>query len=148
MIDALARVVFGGVSLTSVALSRASDGRDLTFRQWWAIVIVGESADGCRVGEVARRMGASIQATSRLLRRLEGRGLLSLTRGESDRRATVARPTPEGSRFLVAVLSHRRALLAELARGIDPSTPADEVLDELAGRLAAKSRSPRGVGSE
>ena len=95
MIDALAHIVFGGVALTSAALDHATEGRDLTFTQWWAIVIVGESDDPHRVGEIARRMDATVQATSHLLRRLEGRRLISLTRDEDDRRATLARLTPE-----------------------------------------------------
>lgn len=140
MIDALARIAFGGVALTSAALDQATEGRELTFTQWWAVVIVGESDEGCRVGEVARRMNAAVQATSHLLRRLERRGLISLARDERDRRATVARLTPEGSRFRAAVLAHRRELLAEAARGIDPSAPADEVLGELASRFTTYHR--------
>jgi len=140
MIDALAHIVFGGVALTSAALDHATDGRDLTFTQWWAIVIVGESDDGHRVGAVARRMGASVQATSHLLRRLEGRGFISLTRDERDRRATIAQLTPKGSGLRVAVLAHRRELLAELAQGVDASAPAWQVLQELAGRFGALGR--------
>lgn len=140
MIDALARIVFGGVALTSAALDHATDGRDLTFTQWWAIVIVGETADGHRVGSVARRMNATVQATSHLLRRLEGRGLISLTRDERDRRATVVRLTSEGAHFRADVLAHRREALAKLARGIDPSAPAGEVLEELARRFEGSGR--------
>jgi DNA-binding MarR family transcriptional regulator len=140
MVDALARIVFGGVALTSQALERAAVGRDLTFTQWWAIAIVGESDPGLRVGDVARRTDATLQATSHLLRRLEDRGLLSLTRDENDRRATVARLSPEGARFRAAVLAHRRELLAVMARGLDPSAPADEFLGELARRFAEYQR--------
>jgi DNA-binding MarR family transcriptional regulator len=140
MVDALARIVFGGVALTSQALDHAAQGRDLTFTQWWAIAIVGEADTGLRVGDVARRMNATLQATSHLLRRLEDRGLLSLARDEQDRRATVARLTPEGVGFRAAVLAHRRELLAGMARGLDPSAPADEFLSELAGRFAAYHR--------
>ena len=140
MVDALARIVFGGVALTSQALDHAFEGRDLTFTQWWAIAIVGESDTGCRVGDVARRMSASLQATSHLLRRLEDRRLLSLTRDEQDRRATVARLTAEGALLRTAVMAHRRELLADMARGIDTSAPADEVLAELARRFATYHR--------
>ncbi len=140
MVDALARIVFGGVALTSQALDRAAVGRDLTFTQWWAIAIVGEADSGLRVGDVARRMDATLQATSHLLRRLEDRGLLSLARDEQDRRATVAQLTPEGVRFRGAVLAHRRELLAVMARGLDPSAPADEFLGELARRFKTYPR--------
>jgi DNA-binding MarR family transcriptional regulator len=140
MVDALARIVFGGVALTTVALDHASKGRDLTFTQWWAIAIVGESDSGLRVGEVARSMNAALQGTSHLLRRLEDRGLLSLTRDEKDRRATVAQLSPDGARLRAAVMAHRRELLAGMARSLDPSAPADEVLGELARRFAAYRR--------
>ena len=140
MVDALARIVFGGVALTSQALDHAFEGRDLTFTQWWAIAIVGESDTGRRVGDVAHRMNATLQATSHLLRRLEDRRLLSLTRDEEDRRATVAQLSPEGARLRVAVLAHRHDLLAGMARGLDPSAPADEFLGELARRFAEYQR--------
>ena len=87
LVDALARIVFGGVALTSQALDHIAQRRDLTFTQWWAIAIVGKDDTGLRVGNVARRINASLQATSHLLRRLEDRGLLSLARDEQDRRA-------------------------------------------------------------
>jgi len=92
------------------------------------------------VGEVAHRMNATLQATSHLLRRLEDRGLLSLTRDQNDRRATVAQLSPEGAHLRAAVLARRRELLAGMARGLDPSAPADEVLVELARRFAAYPR--------
>ena len=140
MVDALARIVFGGVAVTSQALERAAVGRDLTFTQWWAIAIVGESEKGRRVGDVARRTDATLQATSHLLRRLEDRGLLTLARDEQDRRASVAQLSPEGARLRAAVLAHRRELLAGMARGLDPSAPADEFLGELARRFAEYQR--------
>ena len=95
---------------------------------------------GLRVGDVARRTDATLQATSHLLRRLEDRGLLSLTRDENDRRATVAQLSPEGARLRAAVLAHRRELLAGMARDLDPSAPADEFLGELARRFAEYQR--------
>jgi hypothetical protein len=45
-----------------------------------------------------------------------------------------------GRRFRTAVLAHRRELLAELARGLDPSVPAHEVFGELAIRFSRFGR--------
>ena len=64
-------LVIAGVALTSVAISGARPGFDLTFPQWRVLVVLGEATDGARIGTVARRVGVTLPATSRQLRRLE-----------------------------------------------------------------------------
>jgi DNA-binding MarR family transcriptional regulator len=123
--DALAqlveRIAVGAVSLTARALAEADPGAELTFPQWRAIVVLGERADGARVGEVATRVGVTIPATSRLLRRLERRGLVALRVDEQDRRATRARLTDGGAAVRAAILEHRQGVLREVvARLGDP----------------------------
>ena len=117
----LERIVVGAVGLTTRALAQADAGFELTFPQWRALLVLGEDADGARVGEVATRVGVTVPATSRLLRRLERRGLTALSVDEQDRRATRARLTDRGGSVRAAILAHRRAALREVASALrDP----------------------------
>ena len=140
IVDWLAGIVFGGVAITSTALQAVTDGQELTFTQWRAIVRVGEREDGCRVGEVAARLNAALPATSRLLRRLERRGLLTLERDEHDRRATRARLTESGATLRSSVLAYRKAEIAAIVDEVQPTDAADPVLRELAARFNARGQ--------
>jgi DNA-binding MarR family transcriptional regulator len=114
----LERVVIGAVGVTTRALTQAAPGVELTFPQWRALLVVGERADGARVGEVAARVGVGLPATSRLLRRLERRGLLRLAMDETDRRATRAQLTTQGWEVRGAILGFRRHALREIATAL------------------------------
>lgn len=140
IVDWLAGIVLGGVAITTTALARASDGQELTFTQWRAILFVGDAEEGCRVGEVASMLGAALPATSRLLRRLERRGLLTLERDERDRRATRARLTDEGSSLRAAVLDYRKAEIAAIVEEVEAPAAASRVLRDLAHRFRARGQ--------
>ncbi len=113
--DHLERIAVGTVGLTTRALAHADAGFELTFPQWRALLVLGENEDGARVGEMATRVGVTVPATSRLLRRLERRGLTTLSMDEQDRRATRARLTDRGRSVRAAILGHRLAALREVA---------------------------------
>lgn len=113
--DLLERIVLAGVAITTRALTEASPGFDLTFPQWRALLVVGERPDGTTVSEVARRIGVTLPATSRQLRRLERRGLVSLRRDERDRRAARVQLTAAGLATRGAILAFRRRRIAETA---------------------------------
>ncbi len=130
--DALERLVVAGVALTSVAISGARPGFELTFPQWRVLVVLGEATDGARMGTVAHRVGVTLPATSRQLRRLERRGLVSVGRDELDRRAAVARLTPEGAAVRDAIVAYRRERLA----AVSALFLADEAFGPALGRLA------------
>ena len=132
---ALERLVFAGVALTSRALAEATPGLELTIPQWRALVVLGEASDGARVGEVAHALGGSLPATSRLLRRLERRGLLSAHRDEADHRATRVRLTPEGRRVRGAIVAYRRRTILRVARAAAPSLEMTAELERLAAAI-------------
>jgi DNA-binding MarR family transcriptional regulator len=142
VVDWLEGIVFGGVAITASALEHATDGQEITFTQWRAILVVGEHEQGCRVGEVAGFVNASLPTTSRLLRRLERRGLLTLERDEQDRRATRARLTEAGVRTRSAVLAYRRGEIAAIVDDVKPPAPAERALRQLAERFDARGHAP------
>ena len=114
----LERIAVGAVGLTTRALALADTGLELTFPQWRALLVLGEESDGARIGEVAARVGVTLPATGRLLRRLERRGLTALPIDELDRRATRARLTDRGRTVRETILAHRRAALRQIAAGL------------------------------
>jgi len=119
-IGALERIVIGSVGITTQALAQAAPDVELTFSQWRTLLILGDSSSGHRVSEVAARVGVTLPATSRLLRRLERRGLVALTPDEADRRATRATLTGHGAEVRDAILAFRRAALRDVAEHAGP----------------------------
>jgi DNA-binding MarR family transcriptional regulator len=133
---ALERLVFAGVALTSRALAEATPGLELTIPQWRALVVLGEAPHGARVGEVAHALGGSLPGTSRLLRRLERRGLLSAERDQADRRATRVQLTAEGRRVRNAIVAYRRRGIRSVVRAAPPSLELTVELERLASAIA------------
>lgn len=126
VIDALEAIVMAGVAITAEVLAR-SEVTDLTLPMWRVLVVLGADGRGATVSEVARRISVTVPATSRQLRRLAGRGLVSLGVDERDHRAVRARLTDAGVAFRADVLRRRRATLARAigSAEVSPSTRAE-----------------------
>jgi DNA-binding MarR family transcriptional regulator len=74
---------------------------DLTNTQYNALRILrGAGADGASCGEIGERMVTAESDITRLLDRLEARGLITRCRGEKDRRVVRARITVPGLQLL------------------------------------------------
>jgi DNA-binding MarR family transcriptional regulator len=102
--DDLERIAIGMVGLTTRALAHA---------------------ERARIGEVAARVGGTLPATGRLLRRLERRDLVALATDDADRRATRARLTERGLAMRETILSHRRGVLETVAEKLRQSDRLD-----------------------
>jgi DNA-binding MarR family transcriptional regulator len=77
---------------------------NLSHSQYNALRILrGAGPNGLACQEVAERMISRDPDITRLLDRLEGRGLVTRTRDQQDRRVVMARITPEGQRLLEAL---------------------------------------------
>ncbi len=133
-IGALERIVIGSVGITTQALAQAAPDVELTFSQWRALLVLADPPSGYRVGEVAARVGVTLPATSRLLRRLERRGLVALAPDEADRRATRATLTAHGAEVRDAILAFRRAALRDIAVQAGTARPrlSARAIDSLA----------------
>ena len=73
---------------------------DLSPAQYNVLRILRGSSGGLTCGEIGKRMITRDPDITRLLDRLEERGLISRSRDTKDRRTVVARITPEGLRLL------------------------------------------------
>ena len=105
-------VVVGAVAVTARSISEVDD--DLTLLQWRALVVIGLEPEGISVGDVASRIGARSSAVSRLLGRLQRRGLVERRRHPDDRRSTRIRLTTDGATLVGLVMARRRGLLRSL----------------------------------
>jgi DNA-binding MarR family transcriptional regulator len=135
--ESLERIILAGVALTTVAFSSAQPDFELTFPQWRALVILGDAPDGVRIGEVARLVGVTLPATSRQLRRLERRGLVSVQRDARDRRAARAALTPEGRAARSAILEYRKARVVKAATSFESNASLRRELARIADQLDA-----------
>jgi DNA-binding MarR family transcriptional regulator len=134
--DAVERLLRAGIGTTALAIGQVHGSADLTLSQWRTLVIAF-GLDGIRVGELAGRLGISVPSASRLVRRVEDRGLLTATRDDGDRRATIVRPTRAGRNLIETVMARRRALVSS-ALDEPPriaSEDAARVLSVIADRL-------------
>lgn len=138
-LDALEAIVVAGVALMTEVLASAPDAFDLTLPMWRVLVILSARPDGATVSEVSRRIGVTVPATSRQLRRLAGRGLVSLETDERDHRAVRARLTDAGTSLSSEVLRARREALATALRPLGLSDVTVRELGAIAVLLRPRS---------
>ena len=102
--DCPEEAVFVGLLRTTDILSRALvtvlKTEDLSANQYNVLRILRGSPDGLPCGEIASRMITRDPDITRLLDRLEKRGLISRCRETKDRRMVMARITPQGFKLL------------------------------------------------
>ena len=91
------------------------------------------------MGEVAQRVGTTPPSASRLVRRLERRGLVSSERDETDRRAIIIRPTPAGTDLWSTLVDHRQQLIARLLDDL-PRPLSEAMVDDVETLQAAFAR--------
>jgi DNA-binding MarR family transcriptional regulator len=130
VVAAVERVILGGVAITARALD--GEAEDLTLSQWRVLTILGEEAAHAHVRGVGDRVGVSAPSASRLLRRLEDRGLIALERDPRDRRYMRVHLTLAGQTVRDRVLGRRRLLIQEALGRADGRLPAN-----LLGAIAA-----------
>lgn len=117
--SALERIVYGGVAITNLAL--AETALEITLPQWRVLVVVGESSDGAAVSEIAGRIGAAVSPASKLVTRLERRGLLTTAKDTIDRRVTRVRLTEAGAALRAHVLDCRREYIVRALGSAGPA---------------------------
>ncbi len=138
--ESLEQIIVAGVALTTVALTAARPGLDLTFPQWRVMVVLGEEPAGVRISKVAYRVGVTLPATSRQIRRLERRGLVEVAPDLRDRRAAVASLTESGWDARDAVVAYRAAQLRTLAEPFESNLEMRRALATVAAALAPRGR--------
>ncbi len=134
---ALERLLSAGIGITARAISDSEHAAALTLAQW-RLLVIATHRRGPRVGELAAHLGVSVPSASRLVRRLEMRGLVETARAEDDRRATTVSATRRGRDLVDDVIAQRRGLIEQALRDQprDRGAIAVTVIEELAARMA------------
>ena len=144
VLDQLESIIVEAIGVTTASLGDVPSGSQLTLQQWRALILLGV-ADGIRVGALAEQLGTSMPTASRIVARLERRGLVAVEPDDHDHRAVLVRASAAGSRLRAEIVARRRAWLRRALAGGDP-LPADatEVL-ALVARLLARATTERGA---
>jgi DNA-binding MarR family transcriptional regulator len=85
-----------------------------------ALLIVGR-AGSLNLNRLARALGSTASATSRLIDRMETAGLLTRDRASASRREIILLPTESGRRLADWVRSRRRDALSQLLETMSPT---------------------------
>jgi DNA-binding MarR family transcriptional regulator len=132
-LDTLDRAAYAVVAVTSNALADVV-GTELTFLGWRTLVVLADSTGPMRLTDLAARLRLSNPSASKLVRRLERRGLVTLSPNPEDRRGLLIGVAAEGARIRIAVTQRRREILADaLAEPIPPGF--EDGLAVVASRL-------------
>ena len=120
-------------------------GEDLSMTQYNVLRILrGAGGDGLICGEIADRMITRDPDITRLLDRLEGRGLISRSREGPDRRMVLTRISPTGLELLARldrpVEEAHRGQLGHLGR--ERLRQLGELLEFCRSRLASMKQEP------
>lgn len=135
VVGVVERLILAGVAVTARALA-GGGGIDLTFPQWRVIVVLGASPMGATVSEVSARIGVTLPATSRQLRRLERRNLVRTAPDDLDRRATRAHLSDEGERVWRRILEFRHGEIERTVGKLDLPTAAVAAMSDVANAMA------------
>lgn len=134
-VEALEQLVIYGGSMTSQALRTHPETSGLSVVQYRLFVLL-VTHEGARVGELARLLGETPQHTSRLLRRLEGRGLVRTTRSEVDRREVNVWATSTATRLWSDIGEWRRGMIRKALEDVRFDDEVVASLVVIAGRFA------------
>ena len=137
VVDAVERLSFSLVAVTTAAIAAGGRGLEPTFRQWRLLVILGDGPTGHRLGEIVERIGGSAPSASRLVRRMQARGLVTIVPDPIDGRGIRVSLTGEGAALRSAIIAARRDLLAAGLERLYASASLAAALDEVARALEA-----------
>lgn len=136
VLDHLERIATEMVAATNTALAGVIESGELSIQQWRLVIILGGANGPLRLNEIAWRVNASMPSTSRLVQRMERRGLVLSSPDPLDRRGRRISLTERGEAVRAQVISGRRRLLEDSLAGLQPDAAAIATLREIAERLS------------
>ena len=140
-VELVEQLMRSAVGLTSRAFADCGPDADLPLQQWRALAVVMESgSSGVPVGQLGRRLGVATSGASRVVARLERRGLVTLRRGVTDRRTALVHPTDEGRQLWTTIVERRRALIRAALAAAEPTVEpvATNVIEALVVAFASE----------
>jgi DNA-binding MarR family transcriptional regulator len=107
---------------------------EITLNQYRALVVLATQSP-IRMVDLARELHLSASSATRLVERLERKGLVARSMSETSRRAIDLRLEPAGEELVARVMAERRRLLSELLADV-PGRRRDAMrraFEDLAG---------------
>lgn len=135
VLDQLDRLAAEMVAATNSALAEIGTG-ELSFPQWRMLIILGGASSPLRLHEIAWRMKTSMPSASRLVQRMDRRGLVERSPDPLDGRGRRIALTGKGAAIRAKVIGRRRQLIEESLGGLAASAATVAALNEVAERLA------------
>jgi DNA-binding MarR family transcriptional regulator len=132
VIDGVERVVVASVGLTARAVTDVA--ADLTLGQWRVLVLV-DRPGGMAVGSIATALGAKMAAVSRLISRLQRRGLVETRRADFDARVVLVSLTSVGEALRTRIVERRRSDLVAMLEGAELTPDSQGVVERVAAAL-------------
>jgi len=137
-VDSLDRIALALVAATNTAIMGGALGIEPTFVQWRALVVLDPSRSHLRLFELAARIGISRPSASRLVGRLEHRGLVVSSPDDRDGRGVRIQLTDLGRQVRESVIARRHEAIAMALAGADLSPELERGLQQLAELLTAR----------
>src|SRR5476649_539172 len=136
VLDQLERIATEMVAATNSALAGVIETGELSIQQWRLVIILGGASGPLRLNEIAWRVNASMPSTSRLVQRMERRGLVVSSPDPIDGRGRRVGLTETGELVRAQVSGRRRKLIEESLAALDADEVTVSVLNDIADRLA------------
>ena len=136
VLDQLDGIATAMVAATNTALASVIEAGELSIQQWRLVITLGGSAGPLRLNEIAWRVNASMPSTSRLVQRMERRGLVAASADPLDGRGRRIGLTDKGEAVRAQVIGRRRQLIEDSLAGLDADPATVAGLAEVADRLA------------
>lgn len=135
VLDQLDQLAMELVAATNAAIVDVGAG-DLSLLQWRILMVLGSGGGSLRLHEIAGRVSASMPSASRLVGRMERRGLVSSSRDPADGRGRRIALTAEGEALRVRVVGRRRAMIEESLRELPEDPDLAAGLEAVVARMA------------
>jgi DNA-binding MarR family transcriptional regulator len=140
-VDAVERLTFAALGLTSRSLAETPTADRLTLTQWRLLALLHDTRHATRLTALASAAGMSLPSASRLVSRLAARGLIDAEPDKSDTRALRIGLSSPGSAVVAAVVAERRRLLLDALRVAPLSADAVGELAATAEQIVRVSAS-------
>lgn len=138
VLDQLESLAVELVSVTNSAIAEVVGG-EVSFPQWRLLMVLGSAPGPLRLQEIARRVSASMPSASRLVERMERRGLVVSAPDPRDGRGRLISLAERGAQMRVQVIARRRAMIEEGLSSFDATQDVAEALARIVEGLARRT---------
>ncbi|MEO1200530.1 MAG: MarR family transcriptional regulator [Pseudomonadota bacterium] len=108
-------------ALMAARFERELSAFDVTLAQWGALLVIS-SAKGASPSQIAAGIGIDRGATTRLIARMEAKGLITREDDKDDARSVVLRLTPQAEALMPQLIARSRKVNQDALARLDPES--------------------------